>query len=261
MNNMVLAQLAALKSAPVADLKQKWRDLFDREPPPYSRRFLESRLAYRIQELAYGGLSEGQGQSRSNSNNAGPAQRYKARRVVTKFAEQFVGVLSQPGRRPVGRLRAATHHRRRCHPVVAIAGQVQALNTPALGDKRIIQSFREIVDRCRRNPAGEYVEPLCRRLLRQFRIEHVLDQCAVLQPFLERRKALILGPFLTPEHAAKVQPELLLVAHQEDPAVAGGVELAWRERGMRRTWQPFLHMAFVEVPDSRIGHVAERNVE
>jgi len=58
MADTVLAQLAALKTAPVADLKQKWRDLFDREPPPYNRRFLESRLAYRIQELAYGGLSE-----------------------------------------------------------------------------------------------------------------------------------------------------------------------------------------------------------
>jgi hypothetical protein len=54
----VLAQFAALKSAPVADLKRKWRDLFDREPPPYNRRFLDSRLAYRIQELAYGGLSD-----------------------------------------------------------------------------------------------------------------------------------------------------------------------------------------------------------
>jgi len=58
MNDSVLAQLAALKTAAVADLKQKWRDLFDREPPPYNRRFLESWLAYRIQELAYGGLSE-----------------------------------------------------------------------------------------------------------------------------------------------------------------------------------------------------------
>lgn len=58
MPDTVLAQLAALKVAPVADLKQKWRDLFDREPPPYNRRFLEGRLAYRIQELAYGGLSE-----------------------------------------------------------------------------------------------------------------------------------------------------------------------------------------------------------
>ena len=33
-----------------------WRKLNDTEPPPYNRRFLESRLAYRIQELAYGGL-------------------------------------------------------------------------------------------------------------------------------------------------------------------------------------------------------------
>jgi hypothetical protein len=57
MADSVLAQLAALKTAPVVDLKQKWRDLFDREPPPYNRRFLESRLAYRIQELTYGGLS------------------------------------------------------------------------------------------------------------------------------------------------------------------------------------------------------------
>ena len=53
----VLAQLAALKDAPTAALKARWRELFETEPPPYNRRFLESRLAYRIQELAYGGLS------------------------------------------------------------------------------------------------------------------------------------------------------------------------------------------------------------
>jgi hypothetical protein len=52
----VLARLAGLKSAPTAALKAQWRDLFGKEPPPYNRRFLESRLAYRIQELAYGGL-------------------------------------------------------------------------------------------------------------------------------------------------------------------------------------------------------------
>jgi hypothetical protein len=52
----VLARLAALKTTPTPDLKQQWRDLFETEPPPYNRRFLESRLAYRIQELAYGGL-------------------------------------------------------------------------------------------------------------------------------------------------------------------------------------------------------------
>jgi hypothetical protein len=56
MTESVLSQLAALKTAPIGALKQKWRDLFESEPPPYNRRFLEHRLAYRIQELAYGGL-------------------------------------------------------------------------------------------------------------------------------------------------------------------------------------------------------------
>jgi hypothetical protein len=56
LTDTVLAHLAALKTAPIGKLKDKWRELFDREPPPYNRRFLEHRLAYRIQELAYGGL-------------------------------------------------------------------------------------------------------------------------------------------------------------------------------------------------------------
>ena len=50
------ARLAALKTTSTPDLKQQWRDLFDSEPPPFNRRYLESRLAYRIQELVYGGL-------------------------------------------------------------------------------------------------------------------------------------------------------------------------------------------------------------
>jgi hypothetical protein len=58
MTDTILAQLAALKNAPAPALKAKWRALFDTEPPPYNRRFLESRLAYRIQELAYGGLKK-----------------------------------------------------------------------------------------------------------------------------------------------------------------------------------------------------------
>ncbi len=49
------ARLAALKVTPTPDLKKQWRDLFDSEPPPFNRRYLESRIAYRIQELAYGG--------------------------------------------------------------------------------------------------------------------------------------------------------------------------------------------------------------
>src|SRR3977135_1232366 len=57
MKASVLWQLAALKGASGPVLKAKWRELFETEPPAYNRRFVESRLAYRIQELAYGGLS------------------------------------------------------------------------------------------------------------------------------------------------------------------------------------------------------------
>jgi hypothetical protein len=37
------ARLAALKTATTPELKAQWRDLFDSEPPPFNRRYLESR--------------------------------------------------------------------------------------------------------------------------------------------------------------------------------------------------------------------------
>ena len=57
MNDSVLAQLAALPGKTTPELKQLWRELYDREAPSFNRDFLIKRLAYRIQELAYGGLS------------------------------------------------------------------------------------------------------------------------------------------------------------------------------------------------------------
>ncbi|RUS63442.1 DUF2924 domain-containing protein [Pseudorhodobacter sp. E13] len=51
----ILARLAALKNMTVNELKAEWQALFDAPAPNNSRTFLESRLAYRIQELTYGG--------------------------------------------------------------------------------------------------------------------------------------------------------------------------------------------------------------
>jgi hypothetical protein len=48
----VLARIAALRRMPTAELEAQWTLLFDAPPPPHNRRFLESRLIYRIQELA-----------------------------------------------------------------------------------------------------------------------------------------------------------------------------------------------------------------
>jgi hypothetical protein len=56
MTDVILARVLALKTTPILELKQLWRDLYSTEPPQYNRRFLENRLAYRLQELAYGGL-------------------------------------------------------------------------------------------------------------------------------------------------------------------------------------------------------------
>ena len=56
MTDPVLARLTAIKTTPTPKLREQWRLLFDSEPPPFNRRYIESRLAYRIQELAYGGL-------------------------------------------------------------------------------------------------------------------------------------------------------------------------------------------------------------
>ncbi len=52
----VLRRLAWIQTAPIAELKEEWRRLYGKEPPPFSRSYITSRLAYRIQELAYGGL-------------------------------------------------------------------------------------------------------------------------------------------------------------------------------------------------------------
>ena len=56
MTDTIIAQITALKAKPTPDLRTLWRDLFETEPPRQNRRFLESRLAYRIQELEFGEL-------------------------------------------------------------------------------------------------------------------------------------------------------------------------------------------------------------
>jgi hypothetical protein len=54
----VLRQLAALQKMKLSELQEKWRDLYGAEPPNFKSTFLKKRLAYRIQELFYGGLEE-----------------------------------------------------------------------------------------------------------------------------------------------------------------------------------------------------------
>ena len=58
MEATMLRQLAEIQDMPYPALKEKWRSLYGTEPPAYTRQHMVRRLAYRVQELAYGGLSD-----------------------------------------------------------------------------------------------------------------------------------------------------------------------------------------------------------
>ena len=58
MMTSTLKEVTALPGMKIGDLKAKWRELFDSEPPPFNKSFLVRGLAYRLQELTHGGLSE-----------------------------------------------------------------------------------------------------------------------------------------------------------------------------------------------------------
>lgn len=54
----VLRQINEIQRMSLNDLRKKWVDLFGTDPAKLSRHYLIRRLAYRVQELTYGGLSK-----------------------------------------------------------------------------------------------------------------------------------------------------------------------------------------------------------
>ena len=56
--NSIPKQLAELETLPTEELRSRWKILNGQDPPRFNRQFLIKRLAYRIQEIAYGGLDE-----------------------------------------------------------------------------------------------------------------------------------------------------------------------------------------------------------
>lgn len=96
----VLAQVAALRSMPAPELRRNWQRLFDTPAPRFNRRFLESRLAYRIQELAYGGLKpqtvarlEALGEQLDGGNITVRRQRADDRPIAgTRLIREYQGV-------------------------------------------------------------------------------------------------------------------------------------------------------------------------
>ena len=104
MTGPVLTQLAALPGMATADLKQLWLRLYERDPPPYNRAYLEKRLAYRIQELAHGGLSDetrarldalADGEERRAAKAARQKRRAEAPLAGTRLVREWQGVEHQ----------------------------------------------------------------------------------------------------------------------------------------------------------------------
>jgi hypothetical protein len=56
MTDSITARLAALPQTSMHDLRALWAELYDKPAPAFSRAYLISRLAYRLQELHLGGL-------------------------------------------------------------------------------------------------------------------------------------------------------------------------------------------------------------
>jgi hypothetical protein len=55
--NSVAAQVVALSTLPIADLWALWDQHYPRRPENPNRSYLQSRVAYKLQEAAFGGLS------------------------------------------------------------------------------------------------------------------------------------------------------------------------------------------------------------
>ena len=54
--NSVAIQIVQLPDLPMENLWALWDELFDRRPGHHHRTYLESRIAYKLQERAFGGL-------------------------------------------------------------------------------------------------------------------------------------------------------------------------------------------------------------
>lgn len=58
MPSPIAAQLHALQGLGTAELRRQYRDLFGEDTPSHNREYLFKRIAWRLQEQAYGGLSD-----------------------------------------------------------------------------------------------------------------------------------------------------------------------------------------------------------
>ena len=100
-SSSITARLAALPRTSTPDLKALWHELFGKPAPAFSRSYLISRLAYRIQELAHGGLSDetrarldalAEGEEHRAAKAARQRRRAEAPLAGTRLVREWQGV-------------------------------------------------------------------------------------------------------------------------------------------------------------------------
>ena len=86
MDKSMLAEINRLREMSVADLREEWRRLYREETRSRNRDYLWRRLAWRIQELAHGGLSD---RAKGKITDLAPTE-FTRRRVPVGFSPETV---------------------------------------------------------------------------------------------------------------------------------------------------------------------------
>ncbi|MBA3936235.1 MAG: DUF2924 domain-containing protein [Planctomycetes bacterium] len=103
----VLAHIAELQDLDLTRLREQWRALFGTAPPGFGREMMRSRLIYRVQELAYGGISE--------------ATRQRLREI-DRMAQETAARAAEPDRPVAGTLIIKEHGGERHEVIVLVQG-------------------------------------------------------------------------------------------------------------------------------------------
>ena len=87
----VSMQIALLERRSISELQEIWKKYFDAPPTTYNKEFYISRIAHRIQELAYGGLSANQQKLIANMY-VPPEDRNNLPPAGTRIVREYLGV-------------------------------------------------------------------------------------------------------------------------------------------------------------------------
>lgn len=101
MDKTLLARVAALPNMQLSELKALWRDVYQDEPPGGHKSHIVRRLAYRLQELAYGVDPQIENRIEQQANDLfGSGKRAKPKRKTqyqrpipgTKLVREYKGI-------------------------------------------------------------------------------------------------------------------------------------------------------------------------